>query len=217
MLEAKALGGKIDLASSAAVSYAWELVRAQTPPQLVGVTDGVRWVLAEPHSLKSPRLVVDLAKKQTRPETLALELAQVLWRRLWENGQPPPPPNGSQWVVLPAFSGTRGSRPPKRIHFPDGEEVELAYWKDIVVVTAEWLVRKGLLTPDRCPILKTPKSALVHSEPVYPAGKPIKSFHVLSNGLYLDSHGSAPAVIQRARKLLSHCGVDPQAVSLLPR
>ena len=96
VLEAKALGSKLDLAGSAAVEYAWELMKAGKAPELVGVSDGLHWVLAEPHNLKAPKAALDLAKSTQRAEMSALALAQLLWRRVWEgNGPPPPGPNGS--------------------------------------------------------------------------------------------------------------------------
>lgn len=42
VLEAKRVGGQLDLASSAAVGYAWELGKAGKWPKFMGMTDGLR-------------------------------------------------------------------------------------------------------------------------------------------------------------------------------
>ncbi len=82
VLEAKALGGKLDLAGSAAIGYAWELHQRGQPPRLVGLSDGLRWVLAEPQHLKQPVYQIDLGGKTPLPE-LAPLMARALWRALW--------------------------------------------------------------------------------------------------------------------------------------
>jgi hypothetical protein len=192
-------------------------MKAGKEPKLVGVTDGLHWVLAEPHSLKTPKAIVDFTKNTESPAMLALDLARLLWRGRWERPLPPSPPPRGEWIPLTQFVVTPGSPPPQRIRFPDGAEVELSLWKQLLAATAEWLMGRGILTPARTPVLTSPNYALVHTEPVHPDGRPMRSIVQLSNGLYLDVHASAPQTVARARKLLQHCGSDPATVLLLPR
>lgn len=99
VLEAKALGGKLDLAGSAAIGYAWALHHQGQPPRLVGLSDGLRWVLAEPHHLKQPLYQIDLGGKTPLPE-LALLIARALWRELWCETKSPT----ASEVPVPALS-----------------------------------------------------------------------------------------------------------------
>jgi len=65
VLEVKKVGEKLDIAHSAAVSYAWELLRQGQPPRYVGVSDGRRWLLYEPQQLEQPNHTLDLGDPPT--------------------------------------------------------------------------------------------------------------------------------------------------------
>lgn len=214
VLEVKKLGEKLDIAHSAAVSYAWELLRQGQAPRYVGVSDGRRWLLYEPQQLKQPRYALDLADSQRSIPALALAFTEALWRRLYERiiPPPPPPPPRPEWIPLTELRPHPGDPPPSRIRFPDGTEQELHTWASLLVSVAEWLVDQGKLTPAACPVPLGPKQYLVNTEPIHSTGRSFVSKKRLSNGLWLNLNLSARGVVRNARSLLNHFQIAPQQV-----
>ncbi len=216
VLEVKKLGEKLDIAHSAAVSYAWELLRQSQAPRYVGVSDGRRWLLYEPQQLKQPRYALDLADSQRSIPALALAFAEALWRRLYEDMTPLPPPSpppSPDWRPLTELRPKYGDAPPERVRFPDGSERELRSWTSLLVSVAEWLVTQGQLTAARCPVARGPSRYLVHTQPVHPNGR---SFHgrkrQLSNGLWLHLDLDSPQIVRSVRRLLGHFQIAPEQV-----
>ena len=62
-----------------------------------------------------------------------------------------PPPPGEGWVSLKDFVATPGTIPPK-LRFPGGDELQPSNWRGLLIEVAEWLIRDGVLTQDRCPV-----------------------------------------------------------------
>ncbi|MCM8746527.1 hypothetical protein NET03_08260 [Thermomicrobium sp. CFH 73360] len=118
VLEAKSLGSTLNIAQSAAVSYAWELVRQGQQPRWVGVTDGLRWAIYDPHNLKSAIIDIDVGDTKRSAESQALALAQVLWQRLFA-GVSSRPVESNAWVPLSKLSPRPGAKPPVEVRFPD--------------------------------------------------------------------------------------------------
>ncbi len=60
----------------------------------------------------------------------------------------------SGWVSLEDYLRPRSrNRPrPKALRFPDGDEHEVNHIRDLMKVTADWLLARGLLTAAQCPI-----------------------------------------------------------------
>lgn len=86
----------------------------------------------------------------------------------------------------------------------DTYEIRNAY--DILVNTAEWLIRKGKLSKEECPISSGHKRNLVNIQPKHKYGKDFVVPKKLSNGLYIETHWSRASHITNARKLLERCG-----------
>jgi hypothetical protein len=231
VLEVKKLGEKLDIAHSAAVSYAWELLRQGQAPRYVGVSDGRRWLLHEPQQLKQPRYALDLADSQRSIPALALAFTEALWRRLYTGGVGPShdvshspdtrsrtslPPRDA-WRPLPELRAILGDPPPSRIRFPDGTEQELHTWASLLVSVAEWLVDQGKLTPAACPVPMGPRQYLVNTEPIHSTGRSFVSKKRLSNGLWLNLPLDAPSRFRSALKLLERFQIAPQQVLVSPR
>jgi hypothetical protein len=216
VLEVKKLGEKLDIAHSAAVSYAWELLRQGQAPRYVGVSDGRRWLLYEPQQLKQPRYALDLADSQRSIPALALAFTEALWRRLYERiiPPPPPPPPLPNWLPLTDLRPHPGDPPPSRIRFPDGSERDLKTWKSLLLEVAEWLVAQGKLTAAACPVPKSPKGYIVHTEPRHPDGRQFAAGNQLSNGLWVDCYVGSTGAIRQAQILLRHVGEDPSAYAV---
>lgn len=213
VLEAKSLGSTLNIAQSAAVSYAWKLVRQGQQSRWVGVTDGLRWAIYDPHNLKSAIIDIDVGDTKRSAESQALALAQVLWPRLFA-GVSSRPVESNAWVPLSKLFPRPGAKPPVAVRFPDNrrEVLDGRTWKALLVAVAEWLIEKGKLTASACPIPIGGKTYLVHTEPIYPTGKRFRVPYRLSNGLMLDGHYWAPDAARHSRRLLQRFGVDPTEV-----
>lgn len=77
---------------------------------------------------------------------------------------------------------------------------------DILVNTAEWLIRKAKLRREICPIASGHKRNLVNIQPKHRYGDDFRSPKRLSNGLYIETHYSTASCITNARKLIERCG-----------
>ncbi len=220
VLEAKRVGGQLDLASSAAVGYAWELGRAGKWPKYIGLTDGLRWIIAEPHNLKSPVCQVDLGKTQQPIPEAVLQLVGVLWRRRWmDDGNKESAPSKSTLIPLSQLKPGKGEVAPHAVVFPDGTRREPrtktgSTWKGLLLAVAEWLVSQGKLRPEIAPISNHPGSVtyIVNREPSNGSGKHWESKVQLSNGLWLHTFGPPVISTAWARRLCEAVGVDPAQI-----
>lgn len=77
---------------------------------------------------------------------------------------------------------------------------------DILVNTAEWLIKRGRLRKENCPIASGHKRNLVNIQPKHRYGDDFRAPKRLSNGLYIETHYSTASCITNARKLLEGCG-----------
>lgn len=140
--------------------------------------------------------------------------------------QPAPPPAGSSvqptapqapgvWKELGDMIAQKGAKAPIAIRFPDGKELPIKYWIDILNTVAEWLVAKGVLTAAKCPISGLSKEKyLVHTQPHHPSGKRFVNKHQLANGLYVGGILSTPLAVQSSLTLLSQLGLLPAGIQL---
>ncbi len=86
----------------------------------------------------------------------------------------------------------------------DVYEIKRSY--EILVNTAEWLVKKGKLTGATCPIASGKKRYLVNTKPKHRSGDDFVAPRELSNGLHVETHYSTASCISNARNLLERCG-----------
>ena len=100
----------------------------------------------------------------------------------------------SDWVLLgssiPETLVTR--RKPKDLRLPDGREIPITKWTDLLVAVAEWVVENGKLSVNSIP--KGRSNYLINSSPIHKNGTPFKGHKKLSNGLYIETHGSAKRI-----------------------
>jgi hypothetical protein len=107
-------------------------------------------------------------------------------------------------VPITEPTGWRGAQPRKMNVETDTYEIRNSY--DILVNTAEWLIRKGKLRKENCPIATGHKRNLVNIQPKHRYGDDFRAPKRLSNGLYIEAHYSTASCITNARKLLERCG-----------
>ena len=117
------------------------------------------------------------------------------------------------WVSLPNFQAGIATKPPS-IRLPDGTEKQLSYWYQVLVETAEWLIRASLLTVEKCPIRNNGKVSIVHTEPRHESGNAFFHPHTLSTGLFLNKHGNRETVLKYTEFLLKPFETDPASVLL---
>lgn len=128
----------------------------------------------------------------------------------------PAAPNAPSGVSLASYDpqNAHASKPPA-IRFPDGIARNTRYWWQLPVFAAEWLWSNGQLTKDKIPVGMSNKSYFINTEAVHPSGK---SFHapqaISGTPLVFDKHGNRNAMVDRAKRLLEHCGVNPAEVRL---
>ncbi len=94
-----------------------------------------------------------------------------------------------------------GTLPRKMKIGTDTYEIRKSY--DILVNTAEWLIRKGKLKKDDCPIVTGGhKRYLINTQPKHRDGSAFITRKELSNGLYIEINHSRASCITNARRLL---------------
>ncbi len=97
------------------------------------------------------------------------------------------------------------------VRVPDGKQVSVDSWADLLVEAAELLVAKGLLTENKCPFrLGNMKSRyFIHVEPVHSNGRKFDSGRRLSNGLHIECNYSSDAIAGLCGRLVAAFGQDP--------
>ncbi|MCK4377153.1 MAG: type I restriction enzyme HsdR N-terminal domain-containing protein [Actinomycetia bacterium] len=94
----------------------------------------------------------------------------------------------------------------------DTYEIRNSY--DILVNTAEWLIKKAKLRKENCPIVSGHKRNLVNIQPKHRYEDNFRAPKRLSNGLYIETHYSTTSCITNARKLLERCGYSKNILEL---
>ena len=119
------------------------------------------------------------------------------------------------WVSLAEYDPPSRSDPPQSIRFPDGEIQEIRRWNDILVAVATWLNSTDRLTALNTPVTSSPRIYMVHDQAVHPTGNQFFQYREIADGkLVVNTHGSAVQMRNNTRKLLQHCGVNPDTVQL---
>ena len=225
VVEAKKLGESLVPHRSQMVGYSVEF-----GVPYAGLTDGDHWELYDVFQKTSldKKKVLDVSLAGMPSHQCALQLL-LLWRPNLASGDPkpangpiiektevcPPPPPPPGWIPIAEFQSKSGEKPPPAIRFPGEEERAIQYWNRVLVEVAEWLVRKGTLTAQKCPIKREGASRyLVHSQSQHPDGSDFISRRELSNGLFLETNAAAKQLVDNARFLLERLEEDGSQVLL---
>ncbi len=100
----------------------------------------------------------------------------------------------------------------------DGERIALQYANEILIQTAEWLIKRGHLHRKDCPILSSKWATerfFIHDVARHPNGRDFYSPKKLSNGLYLAASHSQRGIIRIARSLLERYDYPPDTLQLI--
>lgn len=98
---------------------------------------------------------------------------------------------------------------PRSLLLPDQSERPIVKWYDIFVEVTEWLIRRGMVTAEGCPITLNGRRYIIHDTPVQANGDPFRSPRKLSNGLYLYTHESSTGLVRLSKDLLRKFNQDP--------
>jgi hypothetical protein len=85
---------------------------------------------------------------------------------------------------------------------------------EILVNTANWLIKKGKLKPTDCPVGAGYRRNLVNTQPKHKYGDEFPAPKKLSNGLWMDVNYSTAGCISNARRLLERFGYSGQILKV---
>lgn len=101
-----------------------------------------------------------------------------------------------------------GEEPPERPRKMKigGDVFEIRNSYELLVNTANWLIKQGKLKPTDCPVGIGYKRNLINKEPKHKYGENFGNPKKLSNGLWIEVKYSTAACISNARRLLERFG-----------
>lgn len=102
---------------------------------------------------------------------------------------------------------------PKRMKLA-GEVFEIRSANEILVNTANWLIKRGKLKISDCPVPAGFKRYLVNKEPKHRYGDNFRAPKKLSNGLWIDTNYSTAGCINSARRLLEKFGFPADTLAI---
>ena len=107
-------------------------------------------------------------------------------------------------------------RKPRTLKLPAGQTISIESWIALLPEIAEWLIQKGEITQDHCPIrIGELKNALIDHEPIaFRDGKRRRQQKQLSGGFFVDVGTGSDHSIRMAVRLLRRFGEDPSQFSV---
>ena len=239
-VEAKRLGVSLTTHRSQMLNYSNE-----QGVRYAAITDGDQWELYtvfEPKPIEE-RQILDVTISTTPATQCALKFLMI-WRPNLKDGQPesakqplwglqisespleatpeaqpllPTPVLAGNWVGIKGYTVKKNTKP-SRVRLPDGTELAINSWRNLLVRVAEWLIDKKVLTQETCPVLRTKNPSgrcIVNTEPNHPSGTGFQAYNRLSRGLYLNVHFSAKNMVGECIRLLESLGQDASSVSII--
>ena len=114
-----------------------------------------------------------------------------------------PTETGIEGVTEPEL-WERTERPGKIKIGKDVFQIHNSY--EILITTANWLIKQGKLKPTDCPVGTGYKRNLINKDPKHKFGENFRAPKKLSNGLWIEVHYSTAGCITNARRLLEKFG-----------
>lgn len=97
----------------------------------------------------------------------------------------------------------------------NGEQFPIKYSYEILVTTAEWLIKKGHINRQECPLFFSKRRNLIHYEPIHQNHKKFFAPRKLSNGLYIETHASKNQLINLSKKLLGQYNYSEEILEII--
>ncbi len=95
-----------------------------------------------------------------------------------------------------------------------GVSVHVSKVREVLIQTAEWLIKNHKLKVEDAPIESGPIRYIVNVKPRHKSGSNFFDSYKLSNGLFLEVHGSHEAVEINARTLMKHFGYEEKTLEV---
>jgi hypothetical protein len=95
-----------------------------------------------------------------------------------------------------------------------GEVFKLRNSFEILVNTANWLIKNGKLKASDCPVAAGHKRNLINKEPKHKYGDNFRAPKKISNGLWIETSYSTAACINWSNRLLEKFGVSPDILTI---
>jgi hypothetical protein len=125
------------------------------------------------------------------------------------------PTSGDGWVPLSEFNPPAGASPPSVIRFSDGGNVAIRSWREIPTAVAHWLYARQILTVDKLPVPSGRRGYAANIEPFHRDGSPMVTHESIGEtSIFINVHLSARASRENTKKILVHCGINPDNVQL---
>ena len=127
-----------------------------------------------------------------------------------DTGAGSPLASNDDWILIGSSVPERlvKGRSPRRLRFPDGREIPVSRWADLIVEVVEWALRTGKPRVNAVPI--GPTRYLISETPVHQNGIPFRWKKRLSNGLWMEGGMSAKQICNNVEKLRERIGVTEQ-------
>ncbi len=93
-----------------------------------------------------------------------------------------------------------------------GETFQISTYKEILVNTANWLIKNGKLKLSDSPLRGGIKWYLINKEPKHINGNSFFLKQKLSNGLWIETNYNAAKCISHAKNLLKKFGISPETL-----
>jgi len=124
-------------------------------------------------------------------------------------------PSGEEAISeIPVESISQRGERPRKMKLK-GEVSEFRYSFEILVNTANWLIKNGKLKHSDCPVgIGRGKRNLVNKEPKHKYGDDLRAPKKLSNGLWIEAHGNTASLINYAKRLLEKFGVSSDMLTI---
>lgn len=139
------------------------------------------------------------------------EIEDLLRERIKEIVTGPPEAEIPLETGIEPIIRQRGEGPKKMKLAGDIFKLHNSY--EILINTANWLIKKGKLKSSDCPIgIGRGKRNLINREPKHKYGNDFFAPKKLSNGLWIETHYNTAACISRAKRLLERFGFSPDTL-----
>jgi len=108
-----------------------------------------------------------------------------------------------------------GSRKFNRKMALQDQTIDIYYDWEILVNTANWLIKKGKLKSSDCPVcVGRGNTVLINNVEKHRDGSHFRASKKLCNGLYIEKHGSKSALMDWSRKLLEKYGYPSKILKI---
>ena len=126
--------------------------------------------------------------------------------------QDPTPYPSDGWIPLPEYKREKGA--PTSMRMPDGVVIDIRYWYEIFIKSAEWLHSKEMLTSSVAAAAFNSKKrgSIVYPDAYQSSGKPLPQPVQIAEGIYVSKRGSSKTMLKWTIALYSLCGSDSSKI-----